>query len=162
MKNGILSGISLTSTYKRLLERFCQLSEAEENLPLLVEGVSDGALYSLIYSLSKDIKKVTGKPLGVITGEERRANKINELFKRADLVSEFYPVRDFNFYDMTASHSLEYERLKVLSGVSLNTVDVVIGSPDAFLQYTMPKSVLEARTLEIKRDATLEIFSFTR
>ena len=157
MKNGILSGISLTSTYKRLLERFCQLSEAEENLPLLVEGVSDGALYSLIYSLCKDIKRKTGKPLVVITGEERRANKINELFKRADLVSEFYPVRDFNFYDMTASHSLEYERLKVLSGVSLNTVDVVIGSPDAFLQYTMPKSVLEARTLEIKRDATLEI-----
>ncbi len=157
MKKEILSGISLTSTYKRLIERFMELYSEGRKLPLLVEGVSDGALYSLIYSLCKDIKKVTGKPLLVITGEERRANKLNELFKRAQLRSEFYPVRDFNFYDMTASHSLEHERLRVLSGVALNTLDMVIASPDALLQYTIPRESLEKRTLLVKNDTTIDI-----
>lgn len=161
MKKEILGGIALTSTYKRLYERFIELYSEKKKLPLLVEGVSDGALYSLIYSLCKDIKKVTGKPVLVITGEERRANKLNELFKKSQLRSEFYPVRDFNFYDMTASHSLEHERLRVLSGISLDTLDMVIASPDALLQYTMPREALEKRTLLVNSDTTIDIKSLS-
>ena len=122
MNKEILQGIKHTSTYERLMDRFKELNAIEKKLPLLVDGVSDGALYSLLYSLGDDIKKITKSPILIIVGEERKANKLNEFLKKTGIKCEFYPVRDFNFYDMTASHELEYERLKVLSGVLFNSV----------------------------------------
>ena len=147
--NLLTQGIKSTPLYRQLLCRLIELREADKPLPLLVEGVSEGALYSLTYSLVTDIKKVTGKPVLILIGEERRANKLNEFFKKCSLKSELYPVRDFNFYDMTASHELEHERLKVLVGTALNSLDVILATPDAALQYTTPKEELLSKTIEV-------------
>ena len=162
MNKEILQGIKQTATYERLIARFKELNEIGSNLPLLVDGVSDGALYSLLYSLSDDIKRIKKSPVLVLVGEERKANKINEFLKKTGLRCEFFPVRDFNFYDMTSSHELEYERLRALSGVLFNTVDVVIATPDSSLQYTMTKSHLEKYTLEINKDTSLDIFQIVK
>lgn len=162
MNKEILQGIKNTSTYERLMARFKELRAINKRLPLLVDGVSDGALYSLLYSLSDDIKCLTKTPILIIVGEERKANKLNEFLKKTGLKCEFYPVRDFNFYDMTASHELEYERLKVLSGVLFSTLDVVISTPDALLQYTMPKEQLKERTLNVNMDTSLDVSSFVK
>ena len=160
MNKEILQGIKNTSTYERLIGRFKELISIDKKLPLLVDGVSEGALYSLLYSLGNDIRMLTKSPTLIIVGEERKANKLNEFLKKTGLKCEFYPVRDLNFYDITASHELEYERLKVLSGVLFNTVDVVISTPDALLQYTMPKKRLEKSTLYIDKKTSLDISSF--
>ncbi len=72
--NLLTQGIKSTPLYRQLLCRLIELREADKPLPLLVEGVSEGALYSLTYSLVSDIKKVTGKPVLILIGEERRAN----------------------------------------------------------------------------------------
>jgi len=157
----LTQGIKNTKLYRQLLCRFIELSDTKKPLPLLVEGVSDGALYSLTYSLITDIKRHTGKPVVILMGEERKANKLNEFFKKCSLKSELYPVRDFNFYDMTASHELEHERLKVLCGLALNTLDVVLTTPDAFLQYTMPKKVLLGKTISVNRDTPLDVSAFS-
>ena len=117
MNREILQAIKDTSTYERLITRFKELNQIGSNLPLLVDGVSEGALYSLLYSLTDDIKEIKKTPTLILVGEERKANKLNEFLKKTGLKCEFFPVRDFNFYDMTASHELEYERLRVLSGV---------------------------------------------
>ena len=161
MNKEILQGIKHTSTYERLLDRFKELHSINKKLPLLVDGVSDGALYSLLYSLGDDIKKITKSPILIIVGEERKANKLNDFLKKTGIKCEFYPVRDFNFYDMTASHELEYERLKVLSGVLFNSLDVVISTPDALTQYTMPREELKKRTLNVNMDTSLDVASFT-
>ena len=162
MNTSILTqGIKNTKLYRQLLCRFIELSDSQKPLPLLVEGVSDGALYSLTYSLITDIRRHTGKPVLILMGEERRANKLNEFFKKCSLKSELYPVRDFNFYDMTASHELEHERLKVLSGLALNTLDVVLATPDAFLQYTMPKEVLLNNTISVNRNTPMDVSAFS-
>ena len=162
MNTSILTeGIKSSRTYHRLLSRLVELRSLGTPLPLLIEGVSDGALYALTYSLIKDIKKETGKPLVLITGEEKRANKLNEFFKKCLLKSELYTVRDFNFYDMTASHDLEHERLKVLSGVALGTLDVVLATPDALLQLTMPKKRLLDRTISVNSSTPLDVSQFS-
>ena len=159
--NILTQGIRNTRLYRQLLCRFIELSNANTPLPLLIEGVSDGALYSLTYSLIQDIKCQTKKPILILTGEERKANKLNDFFKKCGLKSELYPVRDFNFYDMTASHELEHERLKVLSGLALNSLDVVLATPDAFLQYTMPKSVLLNKTISVNSSTPLDVSAFS-
>ena len=159
--NLLTQGIKNTPLYRQLLCRLIELREADKPLPLLVEGVSEGALYSLTYSLVTDIKKVTGKPVLILIGEERRANKLNEFFKKCSLKSELYPVRDFNFYDMTASHELEHERLKVLVGTALNSLDVILATPDAALQYTTPKEELLSKTIEVNSSTPLGISAFS-
>ncbi|MBE6673807.1 MAG: transcription-repair coupling factor [Ruminococcaceae bacterium] len=162
MNTSILTeGIKNTRIYRQLLCRLIELQSSKKKLPLLVEGVSDGALYSLTYSLISDIKKETGKPVLILIGEERRANKLNEFFKKCSLKSELYPVRDFNFYDITASHELEHERLKVLCGLALNSLDVVLATPDALLQYTMPKKALLNKTISINSSTPLDISQFS-
>ena len=157
MNKEILQGIKNTSTYEKLITRFKELHAINSKLPLLVDGVSEGALYSLLYSLSEDVKNIKKAPLLVLVGEERKANKLNEFLRKAGVKSEFFPVRDLNFYDMTSSHEMEYERLKVLSGLLFNSVDVVIATPDSALQYTMPKKRLADNTLELKTDTSLDI-----
>ena len=157
----LTDGIKETKEFQDLIKRFSELCGEEKKLPLLVEGVSDGALYALTYCLITEIKKKTGKPILILTGEERRANKLNEFFKKSSLKSELYPVRDFNFYDLTASHELEHERLKVLCGLTLNSLDVVLATPDAFLQYTMPKNELLKKTISINTDTPLDISTFS-
>lgn len=162
MNKEILQAIKHSSVYARLISRFEELYSQGTNLPLLVDGVSDGALYSLLYSLSDDIRGLTKAPVLIVVGEERKASKLNEFLKRAGVKCEFYPVRDFNFYDMTASHELEYERLKVLSGVLLSNIDVVISTPDALLQYTMPYELLKANTISVNMDTPLDISEFVK
>ncbi|MBO5313115.1 MAG: transcription-repair coupling factor [Clostridia bacterium] len=153
----LTNGIRNTTQYRQLICRLIELRAMDTPLPLLVEGVSDGALYSLVYSLVMDIRRETGKPVLLLLGEEKRGNKLNEFLKRCQLKSEMYPVRDFNFYDMIASHDIEHERLKVLSGVALNSLDAVIASPDALTQFTMPKKHLLDKTISINTDTRVDI-----
>lgn len=154
--------IKASPEYSKLLTRLKDLKEKNEPLPLLVDGVSDGALYSLLFSLTKDITKEYNKPILVLVGEERRANKLNEFFQKSGIRSEFYPYRDFNFYNVTASHDQEHERLKVLSGVLYGLTDVIFTTPDAALQYTVPKAHLKTSCLGVNLDTPLEISTFSR
>lgn len=62
-----------------------------------------------------------------------------------------YPLRDMNFREVSGiSREYEHQRLKVLTKLNLGECDVVIGTIDALLQYTMPKEVLEKATLKIQ------------
>ena len=161
-KSIIYGAIRHASQYSKLISRFDELRQSGECLPLLVDGVSEGASYSLLHSLTEDIRKRTKAPLLILTGEERRANKLNEFLKKSGIKSEFYPVRDFNFYDITASHDVEHERLRVLSGILLNEIDAVITTPDALLQYTVPKNVLESSIISVNTDTSLDVSDFSR
>ena len=84
--NILTQGVKSSRTYRQLLCRFIELYDTGKPLPLLVEGVSDGMLYSLTYSLISDVTAHTGKPVLILTGEERRAGKLNEFFKKCSLV----------------------------------------------------------------------------
>lgn len=163
MEENVLNGlIRLSPEYKLLIERYSEQVDKGVPLPLLVDGVSDGALYSLLFSLISDIGKKKKGPTLILVGEERRAAKLNEFLRKAEIKSEFYPVRDFNFYDLTASRDLEHERLRVLSGVLFNSCDAVITTPDALLQYTIPKSRLKSASICVNSDTSLDILDFSR
>lgn len=154
--NALLSPIRSTPQYKALFARLEELRSSELCLPLLINGVCDGAECALIHSLICDLRKKYGKSVLIIIPEERRANRLNDFFKKSGLRCELYPVRDFNFFNMTVSRELEHERLKVLSGVAHNSLDAVIATPEALLQLTMPRRELLARTFEVKIGDTID------
>ena len=85
MNKEILQGIKNTLTYGKLITRFSELNAINSNVPLLVNGVSEGALYSLLYSLSDDVKRIKKSPILILVGEERKANKINEFLRKAGI-----------------------------------------------------------------------------
>ena len=153
----LFDGIRKTKEYASMVSDATGLLSCGKKLPLLVNGLCDGAERALLYSLVKDLKEKSGKTVLILTGEERKANKLNEFFTSSSLKSAFYPVRDFNFYDMTSSHELEHERLGILSGIFSSSLDVVISTPEASMQYTIPRKELEARTFEVKKSDTFDI-----
>ena len=154
--SALLNPIKSTPQYKALLARLEELKSSDTSLPLLVNGVCDGAQCALIHSLVYDLRTKYKKSVLIIMPEERNANRLNDFFKKSGMRCELYPVRDFNFFDMTASRELEYDRLKVLSGVASGSLDAVIATPEALLQYTMPKSELLSRTFDVKIGDTVD------
>ena len=126
--NALFEPIRATSQYKELFSKLEVLLSNGTHLPLLVNGLCDGSECALIYSLVKDIRAKSNQTVLIIIPEERKANRLNDFFKKCQLRCELYPMRDFNFYDMTASRELEQQRLQVLNGVALGTLDAVIAT----------------------------------
>ncbi|MCH5202856.1 MAG: DEAD/DEAH box helicase, partial [Oscillospiraceae bacterium] len=62
-----------------------------------------------------------------------------------------YPRRDLNFREISGiSREYEHQRLSVLSKLISGECDVVIGTIDALLQYTIPQDILRKATLSLK------------
>ena len=154
--------IKSSLAYRELYARLLSLKDEGEIRPIYANGLSSGSEYALIHSLICDSRRLSNKPALVCVSEERIANKLNDFLKKSGLKTEFYQLRDFNFFDVTSSREIEYERLKVLSGVAFNTLDAVITTPDALLQYTMPMEELKERTFNIKSSDTLDIEGFAQ
>ena len=157
----LLDPIKGTSEYISLTAALSEQRERGKILPLLVNGVSGGALFALTYSLISHLKKEYGRTVLFVVPEQREANRINDFFLRSGLNTAFYPYRDLNFYDMTSSRELEHERLRILCGILSSSLDAVITTPDALLQYTMPREELSARTFHISTSDTVDISDIT-
>ena len=57
---------------------------------------------------------------------------------------------------MTVSHELEYERLGALRSAMLGDCDMIIATPDAALQYTMPPELLADSCLRLAVGCEIE------
>ncbi|MBQ8839906.1 MAG: transcription-repair coupling factor [Clostridia bacterium] len=157
MNNAITKLIKESKKYEELLARLVELKEQEKPLPLLVDGISEGALFALCASLVEDSRKKYKESTLIMVSEERLANKLNDFLKKIGLSSEFYQARDLSFYDVVASHEVECERLKILAGILNKSCDVVITTPDASIQLTVPPERLRSKLVQIKSDTSLEI-----
>ena len=78
----------------------------------------------------------------LILPQERYAAAYEAAFAAQGLNVLNYPLREMHFAPMTASLEFEQQRLGVLHAVMQGKADVVITTPDAALQYTMPPSEL--------------------
>ena len=86
-----------------------------------------------------------------VASDEKEAQVLCNDLCTLDIRACVYPLRDMNFREVSGiSREYEHQRLKVLTKLNLGECDVVIGTIDALLQYTMPKNVLEKATLKIE------------
>ena len=113
-------------------------------LPTLVTGLSEGARSMLIASLCED-RVQKNSPVLLIVPSEKEATRQMSALSDWGLVCKRYPLRDFMFRNITASHEYEHERLSVLYSILNNTCDVVLTTPDAAIQYTLPEKLLASK-----------------
>ncbi len=141
----------------REYEQLCELARKNfkvKALPIVASGLSGGAGDALSISLCRDTEKerlIDGRrqPVLVICSEEKECRELCEQYARFGLHTAFYISRDLTFYNITASHEFEHERLMVLSGILSGEYDIVFTTPYTSLGYTVPPEVLRERMIKL-------------
>ncbi|MBQ9797711.1 MAG: transcription-repair coupling factor [Clostridia bacterium] len=152
----------LTSCIRQDPEYLQLLRTAERNfrtkpLPILASGLCEGASDAFLVSLIEDTAKARGgSPALVLCPEEKDCVRLTGILERCGLRAAFYMTRDLTFYNITASHEYEHERLRVLSGIQNGDFDAVITTPDACLGYTIPPKHLREKMLHVDDSMILE------
>ncbi len=133
--------------YSQLLKAAEKEMKAERTLPLLATGLSDGAADALCISMIRDLREKHPTVL-IICPDEKECARLSDLLRVNSIKAVFYQSRDLTFYNISASHDYEHERLKVLSGLISDSFDAIITTPDAALGYTVPpKRLMDAMAI---------------
>ena len=157
----------------------------DKPLPLLANGLCEGAAEAFIISLIEDtcrpstqngtaavktaavttatVKTAAVRTALIICPEEKDCMRMKQTLSRFGLRAAFYTARDLSFYGagVTASHEYEYERLKVLSGLITGGYDAVLTTPDAALGYTIPPEKLRATSIHLDYSLPLDLGGLT-
>ena len=119
-------------------------------LPILASGLCEGATDAFLVTLIEDTKKERdGAPAIILCPEEKDCVKVLGLLEGSGIRAAFYMARDLTFYNITASHEYEHERLRVLSGLLSGDFDAVVTTPDASIGYTVPPERLKANLISV-------------
>lgn len=148
----LFSGIG---EYKALISSREEMIKYEKARPILASGLCDGAKFAFCACLCKDQGK--NKPSLIVCGDEKEMMRIYAALSEMELKCLIYPERDFSLSNIACSHEYEYERIGVLTSVLDNTVDCVITTPGAALQYTIPKEKLKNYNRRYSIDDAVDI-----
>ena len=141
--------------YSQLLETVCKQFKATKPFPILINGLCEGASDAMIVSLLSDLPK--GNTALIVCAEEKDCVRINGMLQRFGLRSSFFIGRDFTYYNITASHEYEHERLDVLFSLLNHNLDAVVTTPDAALGYTIPSERLSSSILRLDFDSKIHL-----
>ena len=128
---------------------------ASRSLPFAVSGLCDGASDGMIATLLCDLRGKTQSLL--LLPEEKECVRLATLLESYGLRTAFYTGRDLTFYNITASHEYEYDRVRVLFGMTRGDFDVVLTTPDAALGYTVSRESLRSHTVSLDFDSSVEL-----
>ena len=128
--------------YRELVEAIRDQAAARLPRPARMIGLSEGARQVMFAALCEDLHREAASPFLLIVPDEKEASRAFTALSSLGCRPLIYSYRDFVFYHMTASREYEHERLRVLTAILEGTCDIVITTPDAALQYTMPKQRL--------------------
>ncbi len=142
--------------YKQLL-RTLEQDFRHNPLPILASGLCDGAADAFLVSLLGDTTGFRGGTALLILPEEKDCVRACGMLERYGVRAAFYMARDLTFYNITASHEYEHERLRVLSGLLGGDYDVVVTTPDAALGYTVPPATLSGNQLFLTDTDTVDL-----
>ncbi len=133
----------------------------DRSLPFAAGGLCDGAAEGLILALLCDLKNERHGAALCILPEEKDCARLQSFLQQHGLRVAFFATRDLTFYNITASHEYEQERIKVLCALQRGDLDLVLTTPDAALGYTVSRRRLEENTLKLDGDSTVEIGALT-
>lgn len=145
----VVSPIKELTEYKELLSNISSEAKKKRPLPMTVTGLCEGARSALYAALASDLRSAYGQGFLLIVPEEKDAVRLQNVFSDCGMKALIYPMRDFVFHNIVSSHEYEHQRIAVLDAVIGGDFDIVITTPDAALQYTMPPSALQSSTVTI-------------
>ena len=151
----IVSVIQNCKEYKEIISTYQK--KHLKDLPLLISGLTEGAGLAFYASLINN-KQCNGPALLIVSNEKEAYRLVAGLYDFG-LTAHFYNVRDFVLRQINSSHEFEMTRLSTLHAIVNNICDVVITTPDALMQYTIPKEYLTENSIVIKRDGCYDVSS---
>ncbi|MBE6538764.1 MAG: transcription-repair coupling factor [Ruminococcaceae bacterium] len=155
--NILIDSIRRDGEYTQLLGTVLKTYNASTPFPIVASGLCEGASDALHVSLLRDIGKEKGGCALLICPDEKEAIRRRDLLRRFGLKCDFFIARDLTFYNITASHEYEHERLNVLYGIINGELDAVITTPDAALGYTIPEKILRDFTIKLEYGKQLSL-----
>ncbi|MBQ4574375.1 MAG: transcription-repair coupling factor [Clostridia bacterium] len=159
----IAASIRAEREYINILKTVDEMALRKKKAPMLVTGLCEGAGTLFLCALAADIVEKKQHPFLCIVPDEKQARILSEELSAAGLRAPVFGWRDFVYHNMTASREFEHGRLGILADICAGNIDVCIATPDAALQFTMPRATLEASMLtltpgdEISPEAICEI-----
>lgn len=159
--NIITECIRLDREYRQLFSVLCEAKRSNP-LPIYASGLSGGAALAFLSALVRDAKEKFGGGSLIFVGDEKEAARVLASLSSLGLSVYSFLSRDFNFYNITASHEYEHERLGVLSAILEGRFDAIITTPDAALGYTIPPEVLSSSFSEISFDSQIKLDELSR
>lgn len=152
----LTSGIRNDPEYRQLL-RTVEQDFRSNPLPILASGLCDGASEALTVSLLEDTVSLRKGCALILCPEEKDCVQLCGILEHFGLRAGFFMARDLTFYNMTASHEYEHERLHVLYGLLNDDYDVILTTPDAALGYTVPPQRLKDTAISIRSDSQIDL-----
>ena len=121
-------------------------------LPLVINGLSGGAIDAFAVETLRDAGR---KSLALVRSDQEAA-RLCAVLADSGLRAAVYASRELCFFESSASHDVERERLSVLYRFLADELDVIVTTPYAALQPTMPPErllELSAETATLSPDA---------
>ncbi len=141
--------IRLDREYSSSLECLRQQLRCAERLPIYVTGLTEGSAYHYVCSAVSDILKEGGGPHLVLAQSDKECAAICDMLTELSVRCAHYKPRDYVFYNISASHDGERERLSVLCALLSGELEVVVTTPTAAASYTIPRAELSPLVREL-------------
>jgi len=123
---------------------------AKTPLPVIINGLSGGGMDAYLTEAVREINLVSGTPTLILAPSDSERARITELICSCGVPAVEFKPREFVFYNVSASHDVERERLSVLNTVLKAEAPVVVTTPSAALAYTIPHSLLKSSVIKLK------------
>ena len=121
----------------------------KEPLPIVINGLSGGASTAYLVESVFEARRISGMPVLIISSSDTERDRVFALLSSAGINVRQYKPRDLVFYNISASHDTERERLSVLSDIIYSACDAVVTTLSAAMIYTMPHGLLESLSLRL-------------
>ena len=141
--------------YRQFSRVLVEQLASKKPLPIIINGLNASASNALCIEAIRDLSKAEKGPALILVPHSKEGRWLTGMLESAGLRSAYYPVRDFIFDFVSASHDIERERLFVLSKLEKQELDVVVSTPTAALQMTIPPDLLASHTLSLSCGAEM-------
>lgn len=151
----ILNALRNEKNYKDLLKLLISAKKGKR-FPFLVSGFCEGAADAFYAALCGDMPEES--PSLLLLPSEKDCSRVAAALEDYGMRPLVYNLRDMVLQNIVASHEFEHERLAVLDAVLWGKCDVVLTTPDAAVQFTMPPKVLKSlsRTVRITEEYDID------
>ncbi len=158
MKNVLTARIRREKEYNALTETLKEQLDSRVPRPSRLIGLCEGARHALFAALLEETQLTRNGPALLLVPDEKEMMRTFTALTALGRRPTVFRFRDYVFYNIASSHEFEHERLGTLTALLDGSCDCVIATPDAALQYTIPKERLKAsvRTVSVGDTVDLE------
>ena len=146
----ITSLIRSDSEFQSFLSCVRDAYNADECLPIAVNGLSGGAESAFLAEAVREAVDISDSPLLILVESEAERARVTDALRAAGINAVGYKRRDLVFHNIRASHDVDRERLSVLSLVASGNIDAVVSTPSAAAMLTLPADLLDKLSVNLR------------